>query len=71
MASNIASEVAAKVASLPLEKQNEVLRLVESLVETTARDKASQVQRRRLLGSLEHLNITLSDDDIREARREM
>ena len=71
MASNIASEVAAKVASLPPEKQNEVLRIVESLVEATARDNASQAPRRKLLGSLEHLNITLTEDDIQAARREM
>ena len=64
MASDIASEVAAKVASLPLEKQSEVLRMVESLVEATARDNASKAQRRTLLGSLEHLSITLTDDDI-------
>lgn len=35
MASNIANEIAAKVSSLPLEKQREVLQIVESLVEST------------------------------------
>ncbi len=69
MSNNLANEIAAKVAILPVEKQREVLQMVESLVESTTH--GSQPQRRRLLGSLEHLNITLTDADIQEARREM
>lgn len=71
MASNIPNEIAAKVAILPIEKQREVLQMVESLVESTAQESEAQPQRRRLLGSLEHLNIKLTDEDIQEARREM
>ncbi len=70
MASNIANEIAAKVASLPVEKQRDVLQVVESLLENTVQEPAPQ-NRRHLLGSLEHLNITLTDEDIQEARREM
>ncbi len=71
MAGNIANEIAAKVAILPLEKQREVLQMVESLVESTMQESVPEPQRRRLLGSLEHLNIKLTDEDIQEARREM
>lgn len=71
MESNIAQEIAAKIASLPIDKQAEVLQIVDSLVEGAAVDSAPPVQRRRLFGSLEHLNITLTSDEIREARREM
>ncbi|MDQ3256063.1 MAG: hypothetical protein M3R15_19560 [Acidobacteriota bacterium] len=69
MSNNLANEIAAKVAILPVEKQREVLQMVESLIESTTH--GSQPQRRRLLESLEHLNITLTDADIQEARREM
>lgn len=71
MASKIANEIAAKVASLPLERQREVLQIVESLVESAKRDTAPQVPRRRLMGDLEHLNVHLTEEDIHEARREM
>ena len=71
MASNIPNEIAAKVAILPIEKQREVLQIVESLVESTVQESAPQPRRRRLLGSLEYLNIKLTDEDIQEARREM
>ena len=71
MSNNLANEIAAKVAVLPIEKQREVLQMVESLVESTTHESAPQPQRRRLLGSLEHLNIKLTDADIQEARREM
>ncbi len=55
MSNNLANEIAVKVALLPVEKQREVLQMVESLVENITH--RSQPQRRRLLGSLEHLNI--------------
>jgi hypothetical protein len=71
MANDLAHEIAAKVAILPLEKQREVLQMVESLVKHTTQESAQQPSRRRLLGSLEHLNIKLTGDDVREARREM
>ncbi|MGH9899404.1 MAG: hypothetical protein ACRD4L_11215 [Pyrinomonadaceae bacterium] len=71
MASNPANEIATIVASLPIEKQREVLQVIESLVENTAQETAPQTERRHLLGSLEHLNITLTDEDIKEARHEM
>lgn len=71
MANDLTNEIAAKVAILPLEKQREVLQVVESLVENTAQESAQKSQRRRLLGSLEHLNIKLNDEDIRAARHEM
>jgi hypothetical protein len=71
MESSIAQEIAAKIASLPIHMQAEVLRIVDSLVETAAVDSTSPVERRRLFGSLEHLHIKLTDDDIKQARREM
>ncbi|MBA2646485.1 MAG: hypothetical protein H0U81_06775 [Pyrinomonadaceae bacterium] len=71
MASSIANEIAAKVSSLPLEKQRKVLQIVESLVESTVQEPAPQPQRRNLLGSLEHLNIKLTAEDIQAVRREM
>jgi hypothetical protein len=71
MAENLANAIAARVAVLPLEKQREVLQMVESLVENTAQKSAQQSQRRRLLGTLEHLKVRLTDEEIREARREM
>lgn len=70
MASNLTNEIATKVASLPVEQQREVLQVVESLIERTAQE-TTLPQRRRLLGSLEYLNITLTDEDIQDARREM
>ncbi len=71
MASNIANEIAAKVSSLPLEKQREALQIIESLVKSEKQDATAQVPRRRLMGDLEHLNVHLTEDDIHEARREM
>lgn len=71
MASNLANEIAAKVASLPIEKQRDVLQVVESLLKNTEQETTPQVQRRRLMGDLEHLNVRLTDEDIKEARREM
>ena len=71
MASSIANEIAAKVSSLPLEKQRKVLQIVESLVESTVQEPAPQPQHRNLLGSLEHLNIKLTAEDIQAVRREM
>lgn len=71
MASNIANEIAAKVSSLPLEKQREALQMIESLVESATQRDAPQAPRRRLMGDLEHLNVRLTEEDIHEARREM
>lgn len=70
MTNNLANEIAAKVAVLPIEKQREVLQMVESLVESRVQEFAPQ-PRRRLLGSLEHLSIRLTDEDIQAARCEM
>ena len=71
MESNIANEIAAKVSSLPLEKQREVLQMVGSLVEQATQDAALKAPRRRLMGDLEHLNVHLTEEDIHAARREM
>lgn len=71
MATNLADEIAAKAAALPIEKQHNILQIVESLIESTAQESASHSPRHQLMGSLEHLNIKLAGNDVQEARGEM
>ena len=57
----------AKIKILPPNLKEEALHFVEFL-ETKIKPQA---KRKSLKGSLSHLNIKISDDDIREARNEM
>lgn len=56
-----------KVRALPAEKQRELLDFAEFLEHKTEVRRP----RRKLLGALAHLNLTISAEDIAEARREM
>ncbi len=57
----------AKIKVLPPSLKEEALHFVEFL-ETKIKP---QTERKSLKGSLSHLNVKISDDDIREARNEM
>ncbi len=57
----------AKIKVLPPSLKEEALHFVEFL-ETKIKPPA---ERKSLKGSLSHLNIKISDDDLREARNEM
>jgi hypothetical protein len=57
----------AKIKVLPPNLKEEALHFVEFL-ETKIKP---QTKHKSLKGSLSHLNIKISDDDIREARNEM
>jgi hypothetical protein len=57
----------AKIKVLPPNLKEEALHFVEFL-ETKIKPS---VKRKSLKGSLSHLNIKISDEDIREARNEM
>lgn len=63
----IEQQVIEKLRELPLEKQREVLDFVESIKEKNGAGKP----RRSLLGPWSDLNIHITEEDIREARREM
>lgn len=63
----IEQQVIEKLRELPLEKQREVLDFVESIKEKNGAGKP----RRSLLGLWSDLNIHITEEDIREARREM
>ncbi|MCG3164107.1 MAG: hypothetical protein JMDDDDMK_05579 [Acidobacteria bacterium] len=82
---NIVEDVSAKTAALPEAAQREVLDFVEFLLRKTARNgdnkpiaptpetplKQIQPPVRSVLGSLEHLGVHITDEDIAEVRREM
>lgn len=57
----------AKIKVLPPNLKEEAIHFIEFL-ETKIKP---QTKRKSLKGSLSHLNIKISDDDIREARNEM
>lgn len=63
----IEQQVIEKLRELPPEKQREVLEFLESIKEKNGDGKP----RRSLLGLWSDLNIRISEEDIREARREM
>lgn len=63
----IEQQVLEKLRELPPEKQREVLEFLESIKEKNGDGKP----RRGLLGLWSDLNIRISEEDIREARREM
>ena len=56
-----------KLRHLTPEKQEEVMKFVDSLLEASNRKQP----RRSLLGLWSDLNINITEDDIAEARREM
>lgn len=56
-----------KLRELPPEQQKEVLEFADSLT----RKNGSKEPLRNLRGLWKNLNITITDEDIREARREM
>lgn len=63
----IEQQVIEKLRELPPEKQREVLEFLESIKEKNGADKP----RRSLLALWSDLNIHISEEDIREARRAM
>lgn len=65
MSSNLIDEIAAEAASLPIEQQQQVLKMVKSLA------SRKNAPRRSVFGDLEHLGVRVTDEDIEEARREM
>ena len=64
---SLEQQVVNKLRELPPEQQEEVLEFVESLT----RKNGSKEPLRNLRGLWKNLNITITDEDIREARREM
>lgn len=63
----VAEKVLAKLRELPPEKQQEVLKFVESLKS----DNGPRKPLRSLEGLLEDFNFDITEEDIAEARREM
>lgn len=63
----IEQQVIEKLRELPPEKQREVLEFLESIKEKNGDGKP----RRSLLGMWSDLDIRITEEDIREARREM
>lgn len=71
MANSVVEEIAAKAAMLPLEQQKQALEYIESLAQSVT-DKSCQPRpHRKLMGTLAHLNVKLTAEDIKEARREL
>lgn len=76
---NLVETIAGKAQALPLEMQREVLNFVEFKLQQSKRVSeqtdavvASARQRRPSnFGSLAHLGIAVTDEDIAEVRREM
>ncbi|MGH9898678.1 MAG: hypothetical protein ACRD4L_07510 [Pyrinomonadaceae bacterium] len=84
MAANLVGEIATKAATLPLERQREVLRIVESLVERDASRHASdpytlpplvtdEAERKRLLQELvqEMKSHPMTDNPPRLSREDL
>ena len=71
MASNIAKEIAAKVAELPPERQREALALIEQLAARTTPSRPPVPRAERKLKGATAQGSSVSDAEIREARREM
>ncbi len=73
---NFVETIADKAQALPLELQREVLSFVEfKLQQSNGQTNGAAAHERPLrpsnLGSLAHLGITVTDEDIAEVRREM
>ncbi len=85
VSTSIVDSIAAKAAALPMELQREVLHFIEFLASkvyygvetqlTASGDQRKEPKARppvkSILGSLEHLGIDITDEDIAEVRREM
>jgi len=71
MASNIENEIAAKVASLPPERQREALALIEQLAARTLTPRPHVPRAERKLKGATAQGPSVSDAEIREARHEM
>ena len=71
MASNIANEIAAKIAQLPPERQHEALALIEPLAVRTMTARPHVPRSERKLKGATAQGSSVSDAEIREARREM
>lgn len=72
MATNLADEIAAKVSTMPPERQREALALIEQLAARAAGAERPHLPRaaRRLKGATAQ-GPSVSGEEIREARREM
>lgn len=75
---NVIETIAAKIVALPLDQQCEVLEFVEFKLQRMKDENAAngwdgQAPRQRSsnFGSLAHLGLTVTDEDIAEVRREM
>lgn len=66
--SKIEETIVEKLRKLSPEKQQETLDFVEFLEQKAV---SPEPTRRSLKGALSHLNVHVTTDDIREARREM
>lgn len=66
MSTDIVNEIAARTATLPVEQQQQVLRLVKTLAL-----QRNALPRRSVFGDLEQLGVRVTEEDIEEARREM
>ena len=71
MVSNIANEIAAKVAELPPERQREALALIEQLAARTLPPRPPVPRSERKLKGATTQGSSISDAEIREARHEM
>ena len=64
---SVEEAVVQKLRALPPDKQQRVLEFAESL----GKENGDRPLRRSLKGALSHLDIRLTEDDIRQARREI
>lgn len=67
MATNLVEEIVAKAATLPIEQQQKVLEVIETL----AAKVAQPPMRRSIFGDLKHLGSSVTNEDIEETRGEM
>jgi hypothetical protein len=68
MASNIANEIAAKVAGLPPERQREALALIEQLAARSATTRPHVPRAERKLKGATAQGISVSDAEIRQSK---
>ncbi len=69
MEPDLVGRIAAKVALLPVEQQKKALEYVEALLEQSVNRPLRGG--RSLMGAFAHLGLSVTDEDIEEARREM
>lgn len=74
---NMAETIASKIVTLPSDQQREVLEFVEFKLERMKAEapnhwtEQTAQQGSSNFGSLAHLGLTITDEDIAEVRREM